>query len=122
LLKVPLLKTLSSGQLIDLTNQLTPSVFLPGEIVCQVGDPGDAMYFIVSGAMEVERSEEFRLILGSGEFFGELALIKEQPRNANVTAVGFCELLRLNRSDFDNFITLYPSVRDEVMRAAEARA
>ena len=121
LLKVPLLKTLSSDQLISLTNKLTPSVFLPGEVVCQVGDPGDAMYFIVSGAMEVDLGEE-AVILGSGEFFGELALIREQPRNASVKAVGFCELLRLNRSDFDTFITLHPSVRDEVMRAAEARA
>jgi CPA1 family monovalent cation:H+ antiporter len=121
LLKVPLLKTLSSDQLIGLTNKLTASVFLPGELVCQAGDPGDAMYFIVSGAMEVDLGEE-AVVLGSGEFFGELALIKEQPRNASVKAVGFCELLRLNRSDFDTFITLHPSVRDEVMRAAEARA
>ena len=79
------------------------------------------MYFIVSGAMEVDLGEE-AVILGSGEFFGELALIREQPRNASVKAVGFCELLKLNRSDFDTFITLHPSVRDEVMRAAEARA
>ena len=121
LLKVPLLKTLSSDQLIGLTNKLTASVFLPGELVCQAGDPGDAMYFIVSGAMEVDLGEE-AVVLGSGEFFGELALIKEQPRNASVKAVGFCELLKLNRSDFDTFITLHPSVRDEVMRAAEARA
>ena len=56
--------------------------------------------------------------LGSGEFFGELALLTGQPRNADVVSLGYCRLLELGSEDFQNLLAGDP----EMKRAIEAVA
>ena len=120
ILKVPLFAALTEDQADALALQVTPVVFLPGEVVCEEGDIGEAMYFIGSGAVEVTLPQG-PILLGSGDFFGELALITDSPRVADVHAAGFCELLALDRAQFDSFLAAFPEVKDSVMAAAKQR-
>jgi CPA1 family monovalent cation:H+ antiporter len=78
---------------------LRARLVLPGELILRKGDPGDSMYFISSGAVEV-RLTPTPVRLGTGDFFGELALLHQRPRNADVVALGYCQLLRLGSGDF----------------------
>jgi CRP-like cAMP-binding protein len=85
---------------------------VPDEVVVRAGERGDAMYFVASGAVAVKlpgRSIE----LGSGTFFGELALLTGQRRNADVIALGFCKLLGLSSRDLQDLMQ-----RDEQIRTA----
>lgn len=120
ILKVPLFAALTADQADALAQQVVPVVFLPGEAVCEAGDSGEAMYFIGSGAVEVTLPQG-PILLGSGEFFGELALITDRPRVADVHAAGFCELLALDRAQFESFLAAFPEVKASVMVAATHR-
>src|SRR5262249_26052577 len=62
---------------------LRPRLAVPDEIIVHKGERGDAMYFISSGAVEV-RISPTPVHLGSGDFFGELALLVADRRNADV--------------------------------------
>ena len=55
-----------------------------------MGERGDAMYFISSGAVEVKLTTT-PVQLGTGQFFGELALIDDRPRTSDVVSLGFCQ-------------------------------
>ena len=78
------------------------------------------MYFISSGAVEVTLPMG-PLRLGSGQFFGEMSLLYDNPRNADVVAIGFCQLLFLPRSDFQVFMERNPAIRDRIHAIAEGR-
>ncbi|HEX6121127.1 MAG TPA: cyclic nucleotide-binding domain-containing protein, partial [Dongiaceae bacterium] len=81
------------------------------------GQRGDAMYFIASGAAVVHIPGK-PVELGSGEFFGELALLTGQPRNADVVSLGYCRLLELSSRDFQDLL----AGDAELKRAIEAVA
>ena len=67
------------------------------------GDPGDAVYFIASGAAEVSIPGH-KIRLGRGDFVGEIALLTGKPRQSDVHAIGYCFLLRLDVRDFKAFL------------------
>jgi CPA1 family monovalent cation:H+ antiporter len=119
--RVPMLAGLSEPRLKELGRLLEPRLALPGERIVKSGRTGDEMYFIVSGAVEVILDES-RVRLGTGEFFGEMALLTRQPRTADVVALGYCQLLVLQREDFRAFLTAHPELVDEVRRIASDRA
>ncbi|MDQ2694788.1 MAG: cyclic nucleotide-binding domain-containing protein [Pseudomonadota bacterium] len=78
------------------------------------------MYFISTGAVEV-RLESGPVRLGSGDFFGEIALLTRQPRSADVAAIGYCQLLGLSTRDFHQLLDDYPDLRETITRTARER-
>jgi CPA2 family monovalent cation:H+ antiporter-2 len=92
----------------------------PGERLIRVGDKADMVYFISIGKVEV-LINGYRVQMGSGEFFGEMALLSGQPRSADVTALDFCELLTLSGRDFSELLRRYPGMRDPIDRIAKER-
>ena len=100
---------------------LKPRLALPGEAVVQKGDKGDAMYFISSGAVRVE-VEPNPVILGSGDFFGEMALLSDQGRTVSVVAEGFCDLLTLYTKDFRTLLDQDPELKATIEQVAAERA
>jgi CRP-like cAMP-binding protein len=84
------------------------------------GERGDSVFFIASGALEVILPDS-KVRLGTGEFFGEMALLTRQPRLADVVALTYCRLLVLHKLDFDRFMATNPQAHAEIMRVAAAR-
>jgi CPA1 family monovalent cation:H+ antiporter len=118
--KVPLFGDLTPERRAAIARLLSPRLALPGERIVTKGDRGDAMYFIASGAAAVSVGES-EVKLGSGEFFGEIALIAHRPRTADVTALGFCRLLTLYASDFARLLAEDPELKDAIDTVARQR-
>jgi len=62
-----------------------------------------------------------KIVLGRGDFVGELALLSNRPRRADVTAVGYCHLLVLGAEDFRTVLSTYPKIREHINRIAADR-
>src|SRR5215469_14518342 len=99
---------------------LRPQLAVPDEIIVHKGERGDAMYFISSGAVEV-RISPTSVHLGSGDFFGELALLVADRRTADVVALGYCQLLSLAARDLHRLFGTEPALRDQIHAVAQAR-
>ena len=102
--------------------------FRRGEVVFHLGDPGDALFLISSGAVKItlpsETGDEAILAtLQPGEVFGELSLLDGAPRSATAVALEPTETIVLQRDRFRALMTTEPSIRDAVMAnmAAEVR-
>jgi CPA1 family monovalent cation:H+ antiporter len=99
---------------------LRPQLAVPDEVIVHKGERGDAMYFISSGAVEV-RISPTPVHLGSGDFFGELALLVADRRTADVVALGYCQLLSLAARDLHRLFGTEPALRDQIHAVAQAR-
>jgi MFS family permease len=71
-----------------------------GEPIVRQGEPGDTFYVIADGTVEVQVDGAVRRQEGAGEFFGEIALLRDVPRTATVTALTPVTTLALDREDF----------------------
>src|SRR5262249_8505241 len=118
--RVPLFAGLGTAAQHRVARLLRPMLAVPGQRIIAKGERGDAMHFIGSGAAEV-RLGDAGLRLGSGDFFGELALITNQPRNADVVALGYCRLLVLRARDFRTLLEADATLADAISAVAERR-
>jgi CPA1 family monovalent cation:H+ antiporter len=118
--RLDILSGLDERQLGRVAMLLRPRFTVPNERIIRKGDRGDAVFFIASGAVEVTlRAGTVRL--GSGEFFGEMALLSGRPRQADITALTYCRLLVLRKADFEHFMTANPEAREAINRIAASR-
>jgi monovalent cation:H+ antiporter, CPA1 family len=100
---------------------MRPRFMVPNELIVRKGERGDAVFFIASGAAEVILPGR-RIPLGSGDVFGEMALITGEPRQADVRAQTYCRLIVLRKSDFDRFTRDNPDVRSRMNAIAAKRS
>ena len=120
LARVPLFAGLPEGELAEVAKLLRPALAVHGERVIHTGAMGREMYFLVSGEVDVV-TPSGAVRLGPGAFFGEVALLKNARRNADVVATTFCELLMLRKRDLDALLTQQPALKAEIFSRAEAR-
>ena len=85
-----------------------------GAPVFAYGDPGDSLYIIRAGTVEIFITDDTgqRIVLETstaGDYFGEISLLDSGPRTASVVATEDLEALRLDRPDLEQFLTRYPS-------------
>jgi CRP-like cAMP-binding protein len=120
-----LLSGLPSEQLDDIGDRLEPVRFRQGETILREGAPGDEMYFVESGRVQVVRGQGSRARvlaeLGAGDLFGEMALLTGNTRSATVTAVSDLNLWLMSRADFDYMVTTYPSLALALSRLLSER-
>ena len=76
-----------------------------GETVVRAGAPADKFFIIVSGEAELTRADGEKVTLGPGRLFGEVTIMRDQPRAATVTAASDLELLALDRDTFRDLIS-----------------
>jgi CPA1 family monovalent cation:H+ antiporter len=118
--RVPLFAQFDPPRRAELARLLRPRFVVPGTRIVAKDERGDAMYFIASGAVEVMvKPEPARL--GSGDFFGEIALLHNMRRMADVTAIGYCHLLVLQARDFNRIVDSDPQLRAAIDDAARHR-
>ncbi len=111
---------LDSAEIKALARHFRPRLLVPGETVIRTGDRGTEMFLISSGAVEVVLPDQ-RVRLGSGEFFGEMALLGNRVRQADVVALGYCRALVLSAAELQRFLSEYPAAKAEIDRVAAAR-
>lgn len=118
--KIPLLSRLDDSELARLQPLLKQRSIAANEPVIWVGETGGEVYLIQSGKVAVtapdEKGKEVVLsTLGSGDFFGDLALLDGGPRSASVRTIDPCSMLILDRADFLKFLRQNPDAAIDVL-------
>ncbi|MEZ4414984.1 MAG: cyclic nucleotide-binding domain-containing protein [Gemmatimonadota bacterium] len=120
--KLSFLEGASKELILDLCMRLRPLVFTPGDTIVRAGEEGRDIYFISGGAVEVLAPDGTRVgTLTDGDFFGELALLRSQPRTATVRALGYCDLYALDRDAFLRTLERYPDFAERIEEIARSR-
>ncbi len=95
--------------------------FEPGEVIVKQDATGDCMYILVSGRAKVVHHKDAHDItlamLQPGDFFGELALVDEGPRSADVLAVDQCVLLKITQAAIAALAGVYPTAAFKLLIA-----
>jgi len=95
--------------------------FAAGQTIFAEGDPGDVMYGIREGEVDIVIRDEVVETAGAGAFVGEMALIDRQPRSATAIAKTDCKLVRVDAQRFQFMIQQTPFFALEVMRTLVRR-
>ena len=111
--KVPLFAGLNDATLAGLAQQLHRRTFKRGTIIFHKDQTGDALYVIESGRIRIflptESGEELTVeVAGSGDVFGELALLDGRPRSASAESLEDSAVYTINRSEFTQYVTATP--------------
>ena len=117
---IPFFTQLSMESLLALAEKLDVKACQRGDTVCWLGEPGEAMYIVESGEIEVVlagESDEVPLPLKEGDLVGEMALLANKPYAATYRASSEVTLWTLNRSDFDELVGDFPLIRQALSRA-----
>jgi cAMP-dependent protein kinase regulator len=118
---VPFFSKLKKKEL-ELVAKHADEVDVPvGKVLTKQGDLGDAFFVIEAGSAEVVRDGDRINELGPGDFFGEMALLEDDRRNATVTAATPMELIVMTRSSFRSIDKTMPHVHTAVREAIEQR-
>ena len=109
-------------RLLDAAEAVTYS---DGEVVVREGDPGDALFIIVDGLASVVAddmgSPKAVAELTDGAFFGEMAVITNQPRSATVKANGKLNVFRIPKEAVLEILEDYPKAKEIVAKTGVAR-
>jgi CRP-like cAMP-binding protein len=115
--KVPLFGSLPPEELQPIADVAEEQVFSDGELLAELGQPGDTMYVIVEGEVAVLGSEGEELALrGAGDFIGEMALISSRPRTASLRAQSPVRVLEIHKPAFESILRERPETALALMR------
>ncbi|HEY3082466.1 MAG TPA: protein kinase [Chloroflexota bacterium] len=102
---VPLFRELPADDLVEIWRQLRLVEAEAGGVLCRRGDPGDRMFVVQSGEIEVRLGLESNGVVlrraGPGDFVGEMTLLTGEPRSADMVAITDARLWALGKADFD---------------------
>ena len=118
--KVPFFNNIGASLIAEVARLLRPRDYPGGAVVMRRGQEGDCMYFIADGEVEIQLSAQ-RVYLGSGQFFGEVALLTGAPRNATVVATQPSTLLALDVVDFHELLARQPELARIIHEEAQHR-
>lgn len=104
-----------------LASELTPEQFDAGEVVMAEGEAGDRFHLIADGTAAVSVDGLVRATLGVGDGFGEIALLRDIPRTATVTAIGPLRTFSLSRDEFLVAVGSSPLATASAVATAEDR-
>jgi len=114
--QVPIFKSLGKESIDFIIERLKFKTFEADETICKSGDPGDEMYIIITGVVNIviysDDGKHGQVVanLGSGDYFGEMALLTGETRSASVITTQKSEMFVLHKTDFDVILDKYPSI------------
>ncbi|MEA2849430.1 MAG: hypothetical protein QOG78_4711, partial [Rhodospirillaceae bacterium] len=116
--KFDLLRHLPAERIEPLLDRVQEREVKAGEIVFRTGDPGDALYIVAHGVVEVLNGSDQRTLaeLGDGQAFGEMALLSEGTRTATIRAKTDTQLLAIGKDDFDRLLAEDPFLDEQVRK------
>ena len=119
--KVPLFVGVPDAQLQRIANGVKERRFDAGASIVSAGEPGHGFYLIVQGSAVVKRGDRTIGTLGPGDYFGELALVRETPRTATVVAGDPTTCLVLTRWDFKGILDTNPAIAIRLLETVASR-
>jgi CRP-like cAMP-binding protein len=120
--RAPLFQNLSRSDLVELAKVTEDLEVEEGKVLAREGDLGSEFFVIVDGEVAVTKDGRDLRRLGSGEFFGEIALVWDSPRRtATVTAATPVRFFVLTRQAFRSLIDRHPDIERNVLEALEER-
>jgi voltage-gated potassium channel len=119
--KVPFFASLGPAAIADVTHVLRTIDLPPRTMIVRKGQPGDCMYFIAAGEVEVDLPGK-KVRLGEGAFFGEMALLGNRQRSANISTTQLSKLLVLDLVDFHVLMARHPDLAETIDAEAKRRA
>jgi CRP/FNR family cyclic AMP-dependent transcriptional regulator len=123
---VPLFALLDDLERAALADRLDVVNFAAGTAIFQAGDPGDALYVVRTGEVEIffKNDTGHRILLETartGDFFGEISLLDGGPRTASAVATKDVEALMVDRGDLDDFLGKQPAAALDLLAATGRR-
>lgn len=126
LAQVPLFSILDEQELGALAERVDQETFAAGKVVFEQGHPGEALYVVLSGKVEISiKKHDGEMVVVEtatpGEFFGEISLLDAGPRTATATAAEQSELLVVDRGDLDHLFRVKPAAAMDLLAATGKR-
>jgi CRP-like cAMP-binding protein len=118
---VPLFAGCSKKELQQIAAVADELDFREGKTLIREGASGREFFVLVDGTAEITRGGKRLDVAGPGEFFGEMALLSDQPRNATVTTTSPVDLLVITAQSFRRLVESNPLIALKVMRAVAER-
>ncbi|HEY9383613.1 MAG TPA: Crp/Fnr family transcriptional regulator [Gemmatimonadales bacterium] len=123
---VPLFRQVAEADLQALAQMVHARDFPKGNVILSQGDEGQALFLIRRGQVKVsvlaeDGREVILSVLGPGSFFGEMALLDDEPRSAHVIAMEDTTILQLRREDFRNRLKAAPELAVSLLRELSRR-
>lgn len=118
--KIPLFADLDAHAVAEIMRYLHAHNYPPNWEVVPAGTQASAMYFIASGKVRVP-GDGSEFTAGSGEFFGEVAMLDQTVHEKACTTMARTRLLQLNREDFQRLASAHPGIAAEIRRVAGQR-
>ncbi len=114
LLKIPLFSSIPISHIHEIADKFQYTSYKKGDVICYEGEPGDAMYIIRSGVITIHATVDNREIylaeLRRGDFFGEMALLSDSPRNATARVLIDAMIYYICREDFEYLLMQNKSI------------
>ncbi len=123
LARAPVIRALPPSEIQAVLPLATPFSYEAGTTIFEIGDPGDSMYVIEDGLVEIVHSEAEGALgsLGPGEIFGEMALVTGAARSATARAGSDVSGWSFHKRDFDRLLDASPKMREAVDEAFRER-
>jgi ATP-binding cassette subfamily B protein len=123
---VPIFASLDPELLAELASQMTSDSRDAGTLLIREGDPGNEFFVVAHGRLEVlkrtpDGHQQRVQVVDDGDYFGEIALIKDVPRTATVRSLTKVTYLTLNREHFLRLVDRVPRMREQIEEAIATR-
>jgi len=123
--KVPFFQETAEEEFEKIASRLRPRTAPAGEAIIRQGDAGDSLFLVARGVIRVTREDDGKrrnlATLMAGDFFGEMALLHQEPRTATCKAVTPCALYELRRTDLDALLAASPQIQQALEEADRRR-
>ena len=102
---VPIFRGLTKSSLLQVARQTHEVTYRAGATIVEEGEPGDVLFIITQGTVQVRRQDTVVAEMTVDDFFGEISLIDGEPRSATVVAIDDVVLLTLSASNFRSLLS-----------------